>query len=54
VDTVKKTRLQMKDTIAMYRHNSKVSDSESVSTLYTAMKTLSGYYSSYGATYPPP
>ena len=53
-DTVKSTRSEMNDFVAFYRRQPKVSGMPSFSTLYTAIKTLSGHYASYGNKYPVP
>lgn len=53
-EVVGKTRQEMNDFVALYRRNDKVSGSNSFSTLYTAINTLSGHYASYGSSYPVP
>lgn len=53
-DTVRRTRQDMNDFVALYRRNNKVAGTTSFSTLYTAINTLSGHYVSYGNAYPVP
>ncbi len=51
---VKATRSEMNDFVAFYRRQPKIAGMPSFSTLYTAINTLSGHYSSYGNKYPVP
>jgi len=52
--TVQSIRKQMSDFVSFYRRNPNVAGSPSFSTIYTAINTVAGHYTTFGTEYPIP
>nr|ADD54622.1 chloroplast photosystem II Z-like precursor [Galdieria sulphuraria] len=52
--TVQRIRKQMSDFVSFYRRNPNVAGSPSFSTIYTAINTVAGHYTTFGTEYPIP
>eukprot|EP00871_Galdieria_phlegrea_P004208 jgi/Galph1/4789/GphlegSOOS_G3476.1 len=52
--TVKRIRKQMNDFVSFYRRKPNISGSPSFSTLYTAINTVAGHYTTFGPEFPIP